>query len=573
MLSYYFSNIIKMVDESQILTLMEMGFAREQAIEALENTNNDLTKAIAFLFGEVDEPQGTGTEQEPINVDSQQEYGQYSGLYDSYPTSTVSLSNPQDLPEFLHRPTSPISRPFHNPNQPSTEFIENRHVERNDSSSSSSSSNNDVTMDSDSSSFDDIPPNVKGPGHLVPVILSRMPGFRYWIPIVSILCHNKQFVEAVLGTQLKQPQSDSLIDLEEPKVTPDKETAMESSSSASTNASLPEFDFVEELKKIVSFVQNFHSSHEWYISADNLFRSVPVALRSDEYMMSEEEIIVNVFKCIMQKIPDSKPLLESFVESTEEEITKGLTVLEIDVDTRKTNVYETLNELFWQRGFSKLGSIKYQSVAPVVTLHLMADDSNYATPFTVDEKIYPEIYGERVLPIIQREVDKMQEAEQERRGVSKNLMDLNVFEGKRLTSVLRQTTDAVGTVLEEAQEDLTQLTKKLEEMRNNDVQKQRELTDLILGKHMRDFSFVHAEVGDLKSYELQGVIFSDSFYYFRSEGAWVKMESGEIVDFERLAADVSVLTRRGTQPVTLVYAEQKASEEGGGEGVSVEGDA
>lgn len=571
--------------ENEILTLMEMGFARDQAINALEATNNDLNKAIAFLFGEVDDNQGDGTESAPIDVDSQIDNSSRAGPYDNYPQSTISIRNPQDVPDFLSSNDSAPKRPAYHGSHGSfpsnlTEFIEHRYPNNPPQDSDSE----DVNMDTDSS--EDIGPNIKGPGHLTPIILSRIPGYRYWTPILSILVRNREFVSAVMASddfskrsfekrtseeevesEVEEQNSEEKRNSEEDnggssKENSSKESSNESFSGQSSKKSFSEAKlseqstFLQELKKIIQFVVDFDKSTEWYICADELLKKIPASLMSDEYMMSEEEVLVNVFRCLMEKVPRTRPLLESFVESTEEEISKDLSVVEIDIDTRKTNVYETLNELFWQRGFTKLGLIKYQKIAPIVTLHLMGDESMYGVPFQVDEEFYPEIYGEKALLRIQEEVKRMEAADVERRKVSKELMDLNVFEGKRLSSLLRQSTEIVGQVSKEAGDDLRGFSEKLNDLRNENVKKQRELSEIMQGKRLQNFHEVIRDVGNLQKYTLKGVIFSESFYYIRDNGIWMKMDNGEIVDFDQVSSDVSMFTRKPTQAVTLVYTKE-----------------
>ncbi|KAF3991847.1 hypothetical protein FT663_02021 [Candidozyma haemuli var. vulneris] len=521
--------------ESQIQTLMEMGFPREQAISALEATGHDPNKAIAYLFGELEDPKDQGTENAPIEIDPEPKN------QDQY--DTVDVNMPSDLPDFLGQYASSDSASYSQPptrggppavpsaprpqvadfTQQSTEFIEvgkySEPMSSDDDDGVGSNRFRDYSSDSNSDSSEGSLPNIKTEGHLVPQLRKKIPGYRYWVPILAALCQNKQFADTVLSVSGDE-------------VTP----------------------FVEELQKIVNFVQDFRRSSQWYILVDDLLRNTsPNAV--EDALSPEEELITNIYKELIDAIPELSHVLNSHVESIEEEISNDLSVLELDSDIRKQSLYLSLNEQFWGQSFEKLGLVKYRSVAPVVTIHLMDDDDTSQRPLFAKELFYPEIYSDKALKAVQDEVASAQQAEHERRVISRNLLDLNFFEGKRLGNLLSQASEMLKPYQEEAGEDLQRLGDDVEALRIEQVERQTRAQSTIHGvqKSMTDFAKIIDQVPSLNKYRLQGVIMSDRWYYFRQRDTWVKMEDAELIDFEQVESEIFDCTRMGSQPVTLLY--------------------
>ncbi|PSK35366.1 hypothetical protein C7M61_004611 [Candidozyma pseudohaemuli] len=505
---------------------MEMGFPREEALSALKATGHDPNKAIAYLFGELQDPQGQGTENEPIEIDSEPKP---QNQYD-----TVDVQVPQDLPEFLGQyaqnpesqntatappPVPSAPRPqISQFSQPLVDFIE---VGRSEPMSSEDEGvlANRYNAISDSDSDSESLPNIKTEGHLAPQLRKKIPGYRYWVPVLAALCQNKRFADVVLLVEGDDVSA-----------------------------------FVEELQKIVKFVQNFRQSQEWYVLVDDLLRNVS-STGQDDALSPEEEAIGNIYKELVEAIPQLGEVLNSNVESIEEEISNELNLLELDLDVRKLSLYLTLNEQFWGQNFERLGVVKYRSVAPIVTIHLMDDDDNTLHPLFLREIFYPEVYSDKALEQVQKHVASAQQADHERRAISRNLIDLNFFEGKRLGPLLRQATAMLKPAHEEASEDLGNLAEQVETLREQQVDRQSEAQSTIhsVQQQMADFAGVILETPLLNKYRLQGVIMNDRWYYFRQRDVWVKMEDAELIDFEQVEADVYNCTRNGTQPVTLLY--------------------
>lgn len=534
--------------EDHIQTLVEMGFSQDQAVSALQSSGNDLTKAIAYLFGEVDD-KGSGTQMSPYVVES--------APIDSY--DSINISNPQDLPEFLSQYASaeameapmlpdryPDNESYQDYDYNSYGINENMNVD-NEPDETDQYDAEGSEMDQYDAHEDDLEPNIKTEGHLFPVVACSSRKYQFWASMVAILAQFTPFADHVLATEAGSP-------------------------------------FVSELQRIVYFIRNFHRSSRWYISADPLVSQLVAGGSSDEY--SDEEAVLNAYEYMMLQQNLLRGVLESLVESVEEDITKELTVVEIDSDTRRNNLYHTLNELFWQKGFVKFGHIKYTRVAPVVTYQLVGESTSYSMPFELQETIYPEIYSARAEEAVGREVMQMHEAERSLQTVTRSLMDVNFFEGKKILSLLRQAgaelarsnnerkfeigieeketeeekEKKVGgceTARENATEDLAQLARTIENARATKVVHQNSLRKLAMGDHLGSYDGIAQEC-NLQPYDLLGVICGESRYYVRQDiDTYVQLDERMLVSFDDVQEDVTRITRHGLHLVTLVYGQRE----------------
>lgn len=635
--------------DNQIQTLIEMGFSHDQAAQALASSGNDLTKAIGYLFGEADD-KGAGTQASPYIVDTVP--------VESY--DSVQVSNPQDLPEFLSHYSAEASGTVLPPSLPlryheydevkrskqevprnkqpqraqyerfevknvsdsgsdvggrrvnnsdfkakynpgynsshstsqvdysayntcsesfdSTRFgqtISEHAHERpvgdysSDSDSDDMGASGDIgnigatrkfqdSDDSRSEDMDSAQANIKS-GQLFPTVVVSGMRAQLWVPLLSILARFEPFAAAVLGNENPSP-------------------------------------FVAQVQSIVDFIRNFRRSEHWYVSADKLVAMLPSDL-ADDY--TDDEAVLSVFEHLISEQPNVRPLLESLVESVEENISKDLVVLEIDSDTRRNTLYRTLDELFWQKGFVKLGLIKYKKVAPLVTYQLVGDAATYSVVFELQETIYPEVYSDKALLAVEREVGRLKHAETALHAATRKLMDLNFFEGKKIGGFLRQAAQALGKAAGNgnsrdpgagsqsvdligisegesathtgasgsgsqssasssaaaASADLELLIGQIDAERSSQIDAQARLRRLAAGESLESYDSIAAEC-HLAPYDLLGVIFSESRYYVRFDSdAYVRWD-GTVADFEDVQVDVALETRRGSHLVTLVYGER-----------------
>ncbi|GEQ72177.1 hypothetical protein JCM33374_g5863 [Metschnikowia sp. JCM 33374] len=511
---------------SQIKMLQEMGFSESQAQEALAASGYELNKAIAYLFGEVEGSAGAGTQQSPFEVESAQ-----NDQLDS-----VSISNPHEIPDFLgsYASNMPLDEVRHYDRPMSSDsfdhsteslrirdetFKENL-AEAPVSSYSSSMSTSSSEADIPGSFLDEeYPENVKTDLQNVPVILSKQRDLRCWVPLLLILAHSGSFAKPILESASDVP-------------------------------------FVQEVQRMVYFVQNFDNSKRWYHSMDELASQLEYEAPRGSY--HDEEMVLNMIEYMMKKEPALRPVFESLVHSSDEEVNKELTVLEIESDSRASTLYDKLNELFWQQDFEYLGRIKYTSVAPIVTYQVIADGHSSCVPFQLQEVVYPEIYSDKALGRVREELHSMKKAEMDYQTSTRKLMDLNFFEGKKIDGLLSQTAAALSETNSDAADNILDLGKLIQDCRVVEIENQDRAKIDSSSQKLFSFEEIIRDVPELRPYKLIGVIFSESKYLLRVKDAWIDMEVGVTIDFTSVRSIVE--SCRGPHLITLVYGDAKEND-------------
>ncbi|QBM89215.1 UBA/TS-N domain-containing protein [Metschnikowia aff. pulcherrima] len=511
-----------MVNDSQIEMLQEMGFLRQQASEALTVSGNDLNKAIAFLFGEDDGSSGAGTQQLPYDVEQ--------GV--NHILDSVNIQNPHDIPNFvgLYASTTPLEevrhyeRPISDDSvAPSSDSLVNMHESMKENMvdypsvnlapSSSSDSLEDAILNS-LLNEEEYPENIKTDLTNVPMILSKTRDVRCWVPLLMILAHSSAFAVPILELKSELP-------------------------------------FVQEVQKIVYFMHKFNESKRWYVDTDQL--ATFLGKQGPRGSYHEEEMVLGMIDYLMSQEPALRPIFESMVQSLDEEIDKDLTVLEIDADSRGTTLYDTLNELFWQKDFEFLGKIKYSSVAPIVTYQLVADSDTVCVPFLLQETIYPEIYSDKAEARVRDEIHSIKRAQMDYHTLNRKLMDFNFFEGKKIDGILSQTAAALHQTNPGASDDILGLAEQLKTCRLSEIQNQDRAKINASPERLTLFENIIADLPNLRPYKLIGVIFSESRYFVRASDTWIDMDAGVTVDFANVRSTVENCA--GPHLITLIYEE------------------
>ena len=511
-----------MGNDSQIEMLQEMGFLRQQASEALTVSGNDLNKAIAFLFGEDDGSSGAGTQQLPYDV----EQGVTQVL------DSVNIQNPHDIPNFvgLYASTTPLEevrhyeRPISDDSvAPSSDSLVNMHESMKEnmvdypSVNLAPSSSSDSLVDAILNSLlneEEYPENIKTDLTNVPMILSKTRDVRCWVPLLMILAHSSAFAVPILELKSESP-------------------------------------FVQEVQKIVYFMHKFNESKRWYVDTDQF--ATFLGKQGPRGSYHEEEMVLGMIDYLMSQEPVLRPVFESMVQSLDEEIDKDLTVLEIDADSRGTTLYDTLNELFWQKDFEFLGKIKYSSVAPIVTYQLVADSDTVCVPFLLQETIYPEIYSDKAEARVRDEIHSIKRAQMDYHTLNRKLMDLNFFEGKKIDGILSQTAAALHQTNPGASDDILGLAEQLKTCRLIEIENQDRAKINASPERLTLFENIIADLPNLRPYKLIGVIFSESKYFVRASDTWIDMDTGVTVDFANVRGTVENCA--GPHLITLIYEE------------------
>lgn len=510
-----------MTSSPDVNTLIEMGFTREQATEALGATGNDVTRAIAHLFGEPQlisppaRPDRTAPPPPPSDA-------------------TVTISNPEEVPQILgSHAVSGISGSSYYQNYPNSGYNEEwdanettmkdidveaemLHVEDQEQTTASSSAVASLSSDClDLSSDSNQPVNIKDASHIYPVILNKNPENKCWAALICILASYAPFSKIVLESDIDS-------------------------------------NLVKELQRIVYFINNFEKSKRWYVNANTSGEFLPTG---SNFQYMDEEVVLNMYNKLIDAVPLLGSLFESNVESSEDEVNKALTVLEIEAESRYPTLYQSLNELFWQKDFSLLGVVKYHSVAPLVTYQLLCDEESYTTPFHLKEIFYPEIYSAKCEPAIRDQIESIQKAQLSQQALSRKLMNLNFFEGKRIDEILKTTKSTLEGESYGASEDILSLLLQLQRARETEILKQAAYKEEASPERLRLFDKVVEAVPSLKPYILIGVIISESKYFIRHNSSWIHMEDYEAIDFEELKDIVRLISRIGPHVITLMYAD------------------
>lgn len=509
-----------MATDQDIKTLVDMGFTLEQAIGALKASGNDINNAIAHLFGETPQmppsvPQRTAPTQQMLE--------------------TVQLTNPQDVPDILGQYASCGTENAYYNEYPSqthlrtseewdgnettmkgSEDIDSVHIEDQDKSSPSSSQAGSVIMDSlDSEGSFVLPLNVKTENQPFPMIITKQQTHRCWASLLSILGTYPPFIKAVLESE------------------------------ANT-------DVAKELQRLVYFISNYGQSKRMYIDASSITNLLP-SKPNYEYM--DEEVVVHMLQQLMQTISSLNPILGSHIESEDDGIFKELVVLEVDSDNRYPTLYQTLNEMFWQKDYSLLGCVKYSTVAPVVTIQLLCDEDSYTTAFELQDIFYPEIYSNKYVTQVQDQIETIKKAQTAQHALGRKLINLNFFEGKKVEDLLKSAKVALKEASPNASEDILALMNQLDEARASELKIQAACKEEASPERLRLFDKIIAASPNLRAYVLIGVIISESRFYIRDKGQWIQMEDCETIEFEDVQDDVRHVSRKGPHVITLIYAD------------------
>ena len=503
-----------MDSDKDVLTLVEMGFSREQAIEALSATGNDVPSAIAHLFGDV---------QEPVPAEPRR------AVPPTLVPESVLLNNPQDVPKVFPRyPSYATECPSQdmaaysddwNANEATMKVSEETnfiHIEDQENSMASMSLEASLIVDSlDSEPQVSLPPNIKSKNHLFPMIFTEKKTHKCWIPLISILATYSPFAKAVL-----EASDDSHV--------------------------------VKQLQRIVYFINNFSRSKRWYIDASSIASAIP---SGPNYQYMDEEVVLHMLEELMTAVPSLHPVLESFIEGEEDDVRKELLVLEIDSDSRYLSLYQTLNELFWQKDYSLLGRVKYETVAPVITFQLISDEDAYTSSFELEDTLYPEIYSDKCVVPIMKQIESIKRAQTAQHVLNRKLMNFKFFKGENIDEFLKTTKQVLEGPAPAASEDIQALMSQLQNARTSELSKQETHKEEASSERLRLFDKVLLTTPDLRAYSLIGVIISESKYYVRQGNQWIHMEECDVIDFDEVKDVVREVTRRGPHVVTLIYVE------------------
>lgn len=495
-----------------------MGFSRKQAIEALEATGNDVTNAIAHLFGDLP----PAPPSLPLRDSSVQ------------PQTSVQIRNPNEIPQFVGEYASSagsdpfadypsLQKPGYSEEWDANETtikesdeVDLVHIEDQNGSESVSIQQEierSDTLDSDMSFA--LPENIKTERNLFPMILAKDQKNKCWPPLLSILCSYLPFAKAVLEADATD-------------------------------------DVVKDLQRIVYFFMHYSESKRWYIDASRITEAF---LREANFQFMDEEVVLRMIEKLVATVPTLRDIFVTLIETSDDENKADLMVLEVESDSRLPTLYETLNEMIWHKDFSMLGCVKFDTVAPLMTYQLVCDEETYTTPFDLCEIHYPEIYSALYVDTIKEQIELIKQAQTAHHELARKLMGLNFFEGKRIDNMLDASKTALANLSNGVSEDLSSLKSQLSELRTTELANQSKYKETASPERLKSFDKIILANPQLKAYILIGVIISESKFYVRSNNQWIQMEDNEAIEFDEVKEIVRDVSRRGPHVITLIYAD------------------
>lgn len=548
--------------------LTEMGFSAEQAQKALKATNGDMEAAIAYLF------------EEPIEVSppigaSNNTLNQPNRNHKS--VESVEIRNPMDVPDFSElqaqethtNQTDPLHfehYEYSGDGEVRPQFNEESRMAQGSNSSSSSlpdtrTEDLDVQMRSDRLASDDensepSTPSIHDDEEMMmtrskdtpPVILIDRVGSRenVMVPLLTILAQLPRFRDLVWGADLG-PYCDTWYKGDD-KISPEL-----------------------ELRRVIAYLSGL--GHRAFISSHGVIRSLS---EGGTYGLELDELVPKMYEALIHYASDSvamQNLLQSTVESVEEDIQNKMYLFEVDLEYRASTVYDTLNGLFWSQDLQNLGNIRLKETGNVLTVQFLGDDEHYEIqPLDIDEEFYPQIYAKSHSDQLLNMHQQKLEVGQKRVSVTNKIMLWSSFEGKRVPLFLEQVTnylkeqndeetvDDILAIKTQTAEEVAMLNKELEHI--NQQYSQLDVTNP--NNVIKTFGQDGREAPP--SYVLAGVVFSDIEYYYRTtDGQWIYIcyetsNTGQVVgysiekrEFFVLKEQIKQRSRDASMVITLVY--------------------
>ncbi|ODV77589.1 uncharacterized protein CANTADRAFT_27330 [Suhomyces tanzawaensis NRRL Y-17324] len=536
--------------DDKIDKLMEMGFSRDQSIQALKSSNNNLEEALSYLFGDPIE------EVQEISPPPQEVIPYHD---------TVKILNPSEVPDFSALPDTLPG--YEDLNTDSNGTLERYHYQQD---------TYEETVYEQVQSFErtELSP---------PAFLGRNATYieNYIVPFLIISCQFSEFKKLLLEHEVSKDfdygydkdwyNNESKLSVQIPEQFEDKSSS---------------YKFIIELQRTAGFLENV--SKRAFASSVNLLKNLPNDFKSDLANRIEdlEDFVRKLYSSLdhnLAQIFDTPngidKLFKSHVESVNDEATDSIYILPIDSESRGSNIYDSFNTKFWNDE-SSIGNIRFTEVAPVLTVQICSDEwSHESGLFLLDEVFYPEIYSAKYSEVIVDMFQKEANVQKERSNLSKNIMELNSFEGKKIKQVIQATVGHFETLGDElVPEELKKINQQIVSLTDSITTKLNESSkayaklDITNYKNILQAIDNYPELGPPEPYHLVGVVLSDSEYFYTSktytkdDEKWVYFKAicgsdkkvvdytMETMNFDGLKTYISEGTSDANQSLVLVYA-------------------
>lgn len=492
-----------------------MGFTHEQALDALHKCKNDVEQAISYLLGE-------GL----VEINNKSEIPDLVSLTGSVPKEIeylppVAPPAPTVSTQTAESTTSQ-NRPVPPP-PPSREL-------QNHSMTVASDSDNDDTSESD----DDMIVYANESNSDLP---KRLPEVQPRVPEIpaAILSPN-----TTASSNLASAMIASLLQIDEFK------TILQSLNS-------------DSIKKLNELLQTINGEDNYVVNDLEIPGDDGGYAGIEDYVPMVCETLVKEFELANL---DNQKLRDFFTSSVGEgDDSQDLFAIEIDSDTRDSDFTKTLNELIWGKNFENFGTLAFDRIGSVLSFCYVGDDLTYRLiPTHLADRIYPHIYSREVLPELVEMNNKFDHLNESKIKLTTNLMNLLLFQGKKIKPFLSQTVDFIDD--EKVKGKLSGLSEKLDQER---VKINDEISEVL--RNVRDYDVRDSKnlKHELQPYKLIFVGFSEFeyFYYQKSADNWVYVNiqsdynfSQDIVEFDLVKQVVLQRTNSRIIPLLLLYCDE-----------------
>ncbi|CAN3374023.1 hypothetical protein DIURU_001771 [Diutina rugosa] len=494
-----------MINDELISSIVSMGFSAEEAQKALEQSNNDVEIAIAFLLGDHDEGNDP-----PPPTDDHTHQAPPPPLPDRYHyDDLVPISNPEDIPNFPPRESGVRS------------IIDNE---------------------------DYYPKPETSP--LSTVVIPTVTGLldNHMLPFLSIMSQLDRFQQALMVAPGGVPEYTSRWYNSPITITPTEQYEKQSQVAAAK--------FVTILQLISAVAGPSSVAERAFITNKVLVTNYPPDFCRELGLIEEVDdcyvkfvtSLDNNIQHLTGKSSKIDQLFLSTVESITDNRSNPLGLFSIEGESRRGNLYDSMTQLFWSEPDS-VGSIRLSQCAPVMGFQL--GEANPGTePFSLDEYFYPDIYSRKCADRFKSVYTKQQELKQYRSSLEAPIIDVTAFGGRSILGMLDQTKEYLQETYGDGDhktelDDINQLRDNVSNRRNQLLQSVEEVTKELKGLNFyhRDVLLSHVEGVALEEYLLIGVVFSDSEYFYRQKTLsnedenWVHINvsstsSGRVIDFD-----------------------------------------
>ncbi|CUM63368.1 uncharacterized protein PRCAT00000941001 [Priceomyces carsonii] len=540
------------MNHNEISKLTDMGFSEEQAVKALDITNNDVELAIAYLF------------EDPIEVNDPND-DQRKSQYES----TIEILNPLEIPDLSSYDKVGLDEQNHFEHRDLPAFGSEGNYQQDvadededdDETSVYSMSNRLLRGDSE-------PPTVlpsengRYENYLIPAlqILSQVDKFvLMWVPNAKFdFGNDKTWYNPNYITEVNVPDTIEL-------------------------SKVSSYKFVVELERLLGYLHGLSSRS--FISSKRLLLNIPHAggvihSRAEEFEDLFDKLYATLNKSHEAIFGSEKRitnLFNSVVQSVQDEVKNSMTVLTIDHEARTRTIYESLNAMFWTDE-DTLGDINFVEIAPILTIPLFGD-SGYGVgpgPFTLHEYFYPQIYSSKYSNLVVDMNKKRRDIVSQRNEISKEMMALNSFEGKRVPGFLQASISFLKGKDSSAEEDLLGLQEQLLQEKSDLSEKLGRLNEQYLKLDITQYEnildMISSQQDQPEPYLLIGVILSDTEYFYKDKSRstqdedWIHFnailsKNNEINDylletmaFEGVQQSVYDFSRDASKSMILIYA-------------------